>query len=398
MHWTQSLPLTFYEFFCGGGMARAGLGGKWHCVRSNDFDRKKCEVYRENWGSDALIERDVRKLLPSDFPGQADLAWASFPCQDLSLAGSRAGLKGDRSGTFWAFWNLIERLSDEGRSPKMIVLENVHGTLTSHSGRDFAAICSALSRAGYRHGALVIDAAAFVPQSRPRLFVVAVDRGIPIPDGMTRVAPGTWHTQAVVNAHKKLSNAVKQAWLWWDLPPASENRAILADMIEATPTVPWNTHAETKKLLGMMSEKNAAKVADAAESGSRIVGTLYRRTRRDALGRKIQRAECRFDGIAGCLRTPSGGSSRQTILVVHGKTCLSRLMTIRETARLMGLPETYVLPHSYNEGYHVTGDGVVVPVVRHLSMNLLEPVLRGCLRSISVCNALQETLCCPQDG
>jgi DNA (cytosine-5)-methyltransferase 1 len=100
-----------------------------------------------------------------------------------------------------------------------------------------------------------------------------------------------------------------------------------------------------------------------------------KRTRRDDVGRKVQRAEVRFDGVAGCLRTPAGGSSRQTVLFLRGKTYRSRLMTIRETARLMGLPESFVLPVRYNEGYHVTGDGVVVPVVRYLAENLLEPVL-----------------------
>lgn len=125
-------PLNFYEFFCGGGMARAGLGEGWKCVRANDFDPKKCEVYAANWGRDALIEGDVRKLEPSDLPDIADLAWASFPCQDLSLAGTGAGLKGDRSGTFWPFWKLVNHLCEEHRAPRMIVLENVYGTLTAH--------------------------------------------------------------------------------------------------------------------------------------------------------------------------------------------------------------------------------------------------------------------------
>lgn len=64
--------------------------------------------------------------------------WASFPCQDLSLAGMGAGLKGHRSGTFWPFWEIIKKLKDEGRGPKMIVLENVCGTLTSHDVADSA--------------------------------------------------------------------------------------------------------------------------------------------------------------------------------------------------------------------------------------------------------------------
>ena len=96
---------SFYEFFAGGGMARAGLGDGWKCLFANDFDYKKGEAYRRNWGDKELKTLDVGKLKTSDLPGLADLAWASFPCQDSSLAGGGAGLKGDRSGTFWPFWN-----------------------------------------------------------------------------------------------------------------------------------------------------------------------------------------------------------------------------------------------------------------------------------------------------
>ena len=96
----------FYEFFAGGGMARAGLGTGWRCLFANDFDRKKGRIYRENWGDDELKTADVGSLTTNDLPGMADLVWASFPCQDLSLAGGGAGLRGDRSGTFWPFWNL----------------------------------------------------------------------------------------------------------------------------------------------------------------------------------------------------------------------------------------------------------------------------------------------------
>jgi DNA (cytosine-5)-methyltransferase 1 len=107
------------------------------------------------------------------------------------------------------------------------------------------------------------------------------------------------------------------------------------------------------------------------------VGTIYRRTRAAENGRTRQRAEVRFDDIAGCLRTPAGGSSRQTILVVEGTTVRSRLLSPREAARLMGLSDDYRLPERYNDAYHVCGDGVCVPVVRHIAAHLLEPLLRS---------------------
>src|SRR5271168_262666 len=122
-------------------MARAGLGPGWTCRFANDFDPKKGRAYGVNWGDGELAIGDVRHVRMTDLPGRADLAWASFPCQDLSLAGAQAGLGGERSGTFYPFWELMRGLVREGRAPRIIALENVCGALTSHGGRDFQAIC-----------------------------------------------------------------------------------------------------------------------------------------------------------------------------------------------------------------------------------------------------------------
>src|SRR3569623_804091 len=175
-------PSPFYEFFAGGGMARLGLGEGWACAFANDFDPLKAAVYRGNF-ADAeahFHEGDVWKLSPADLPGRADLAWASSPCQDFSLAGARAGLAGGRSSAFFGFWRLIESLHAEGRAPRTVVIETVSGLLTSHGGRDFAALGEALAGQGYRFGALELDAAGFLPQSRPRVFVIAT-RAPPAP-------------------------------------------------------------------------------------------------------------------------------------------------------------------------------------------------------------------------
>lgn len=368
---------SFYEFFAGGGMARAGLGAQWTCLFANDFDPKKAASYSANWGEDHLKIGDVAALKAADLPGTADLAWASFPCQDLSLAGAGAGLKGERSGTFWPFWKLMKALGKEGRAPRLIALENVCGALTSHDKKDFAAIGAALAGAGYWFGALVIDAAHFVPQSRPRLFIIGVHKSIPIPHGLTAAAPGgPWHSSALVEAYGALSKRSRDAWLWWKLPVPPKRSAVFADLVEDEPKgVVWHTRAETQNLLNMMSTVNRAKVALAKKSGSRMVGTIYRRTRKDADDNKVQRAEIRFDDIAGCLRTPAGGSSRQTIMIVEGQSVRSRLLSPREAARLMGLDDSYVLPENYNQAYHLVGDGVVVPVVRFIADNILETVL-----------------------
>ena len=368
---------TFYEFFAGGGMARAGLGPGWTCLFANDFDAKKAASYKANWGAEHFRLGDIHALNPADLPGQADLAWASFPCQDLSLAGMGAGLKGGRSGAFWGFWDLIHALKLERRAPKILVLENVTGALTSKGGKDFAELCKGLRLLGYIFGALTIDAVHFVPQSRPRLFVVAVRKDVEIAPEVTNGEPSlAWASEALLRAHAALPPYLKRDWLWWNLPAPTRRNSSLAQMIEPVPSgVAWHTREETARLIAMMSDANAAKLKAARSFGKAVVGTIYRRTRHDESGAKVQRAEVRFDGIAGCLRTPGGGSSRQTVIVVEGKSVRTRLMSPREAARLMGMPEGYVLPENYNEAYHLLGDGVAAPVVRFLERALLLPLM-----------------------
>lgn len=360
-------------------MVRAALTPHWECLFANDIDKKKAAAYVTNWGSREFKPGDIYDIKIPDLPGVADMAWASFPCQDLSLAGAGAGLKGERSGTFWGFWNAINSLKAKRRAPRVLILENVCGALTSHSGKDFAEICRALASLNYDFGAIVIDAVQFVPQSRPRLFFIAIRNGQRVPSGLKDQMPSAnWHPRALTQAHGLLRSDIRKRWVWWKLQsPPTRNEAFV-DLIEENPSdVDWHTHAQTGQLINLMSAGNRAKVAEAKRLGKFAVGTLYKRTRKDEKGRKVQRAEVRFDDIAGCLRTPAGGSSRQLIIVVEGQSVRSRLISSRETARLMGLPDEYILPENYNDAYHLTGDGVVVPVVKFIARNLVEPILEA---------------------
>ena len=364
---TQKPVLTFYEFFAGGGMARIGLGEGWRCLFANDFDAAKARTYRANFADAGahLREGDVFALTADDLPGQADLAWASSPCQDFSLAGSRAGLAGGRSSAFFGFWRLMQALGAQGRAPRVIVIENVSGLLTSHQGADFTALCAALAGQDYRFGALEIDAARFTPQSRPRVFVIAA-RG-PAQAG----SPSPFQTRAVHAAFDRLPAALQDRWIWWGLGEPALRNTDLAALLEPDAGPVWRSGVQTKALLAQMDEGNRAKVDALAAARGRHAGAGFRRMRKG-----VPRAEVRFDGLAGCLRTPRGGSSRQMLLIVEDGAVKSRWLTAREGARLMGLPDSYVLPAAQSPGLHVIGDGVAIPVVRHLAVNLLEPLLR----------------------
>lgn len=164
------------EFFAGIGLVGLGLeSAGWRMAFANDIDPQKQELFCEHFKTDKgkyLVE-DVHRLGTqiARIPTVA-LATASFPCNDLSLAGSRSGLSGTQSSAFWGFIDVLRGL--ELRRPPLVMLENVVGFLSSHGGKDFEMALLALNNLGYSVDALIIDAVRFVPQSRQRLFVIGL--------------------------------------------------------------------------------------------------------------------------------------------------------------------------------------------------------------------------------
>lgn len=369
----------YLEFFAGGGMVRCGLGPGWRPLLANDVDPKKAAAYRANWGAGELLEADVQRLETADLPGRPALAWASFPCQDLSLAGPGGGLGGARSGVFWGFHRLMAGLRAEGRAPPLVAIENVCGLYSARGGRDLAALLNALVDLGYRPGALVIDAAAFAPQSRPRLFVIALDAAAAPPEALAAASPDPrWSPPGLVEAAARCPASVRRALVWWRLPPPEQAPRRLADIVEPA-AAGWRSPEEVARLKTLCSPRQLSKlaraVAEAASTGRPVYGTMFRRGRPGPEGRTRQRVEWRFDGLAGCLRTPAGGSSRQSLVEVRADGVRVRLFTPREAARLMGLPDSYLLPGTRTDAYRLVGDGVVAPAVAHLRAHLFEPLL-----------------------
>ena len=375
------MPLpTYAEFFAGGGMVRAGLGDSWRCVLANDIDPAKCEAYRANWGSDHLIEGDVAQLDPRSLQRSIDLYWASSPCQDFSLAGKGAGLAGGRSGIFSDWMKIFEVARVSGFAPKLVAFENVTGLVSRNKGRDFSEVLCAFIRQGYRIGAVEINAEHFLPQSRPRVFVIAAHNDLTIADHLIRPEPSLpFHSKGIQTFLKSAAPDIKQSWIWWNLALPGKRTTRLADLLDFSPQNDWMTESQMARLLSLMSEVNVRKLKLVQSQRGTHIGTVYKRGRPDSNGIVRQRAEVRFDGVAGCLRTPAGGSSRQTLLIVGDGQIKGRLLSAREAVRLMGLDDSYQLSNSYNKSYKLAGDGVAVPVVRHLSRFLLQPLIGGTL-------------------
>ena len=377
----MSIRPTAYEFFAGGGLAGLGLSGGdatgFRTIFANDLDAMKARTFRANHPDVAFRQGDVWDLRAADLPARPDLCWASSPCQDVSLAGARGGLEARRSGAFWGFWRLMQALDDEQRAPPIIVLENVSGLLTSGGGRDFAAVCAAMVEAGYQVGALEMDAALWLPQSRPRLFVVAMRIPATVEGGP--VAP--FHSARLIAAHARLPHPVRQRWAWWSLPSPPARNIDLAAVLEPDHAVEWFDAGKAEALLALTGPLHRARLDAMRGEPGRRIGAAYRRVRTEN-GKKVQRLEIRFDGVAGCLRTPAGGSSRQYVVVCEGGDVRVRRLTGRESARLMGVADDYRLPSSESAALKLTGDAVAVPVVRALAQGLLLPALAGA-RSIA---------------
>lgn len=372
----------YYEFFAGVGMARAGLQDDWQCLYANDCDGLKQSTYEKNWRGEVFDQRDVALVGAEDLPDYADLAWASFPCQDLSQAGAKMGIgeaKGTvstRSGAVWPFLDIIRRLGEEGRAPTLLALENVVGLLTANGGADFRALCSALSDIGYRFGAVIADASFFVPQSRPRVFIIAIRKEVPVPAALTTDLPERpWHGQILLRAKASLSPEVAANWIWWSLgAPPPEKQFELRDIVDVSDQAEWNTDEATDRLIAMMSPMQLGRLNQAKAAKETAIGSLYLRMRPGGSGKNVQRAEITFSDTLGCLRTPKGGASRPRILVVDGERVRTRLLTVREAALLMGLDRDFELPLTYNDCFRLIGDGVVPAVVRFLAERLFEPL------------------------
>ena len=359
------------DFFAGSGLVSLGLSEEFRTVWANDNCTKKRRTFVANHAPNTFVSTSVSDLSCYDVPS-ADLAWASFPCQDLSLAGSLGGMQGGtRSGLFWEWIRLLEGMKAQERLPSVLVAENVVGFVVADGGTHFRQAHQALRHLGYRVGGLVLDAKMFLPQSRKRAFLIGALPSIPS-GGLVQAGPSEpFHPRNLVRTSFLIDDP---DWVWWSLPVPKHSKQEFSDLCERH--VPCDPAWKTRELCEMLSPINRRKLDAAIRTHTFLAGTGYKRTRPTEAGGKNQRLEVRFDGTAGCLRTPNGGSSRQTVLIVEQGDVRSRLMTVRECARLMGAPDTYEIRGTYNDGYRAMGDAVAVPVTRWLSKQLLAPLVQ----------------------
>lgn len=346
----SSAPWTMHEFFAGSGLVAYGLKGMFAPVWANDISEQKAAVYEANFGDGHFVLGDIKKVKGNELPF-AHLSWASFPCQDLSLAGSLGGIHAARSGLVWEWLRVLDEMDEK---PKILLLENVSGLLSTNNGDNYRVLHMALVERGYDCGAIMLNASHFVPQSRPRVFVIAVMHGEAIPEELVGAGPCWLHNKAATELGNSLPN-----WIWWQTEKPAKRRSALKDIVETG--VPFDKdHA-----LRLVPARHKTKL----DEHDTVYATGYRRTRYG-----VQQLELRFDGVAGCLRTPEGGSSKQYLVVKANGQTHARLLTVREAARLMGAPDSFILPGSYNDGYKAMGDAVAMPVAQFIGERFLTKI------------------------
>jgi len=356
-------PIRVLEFFAGIGLVRLAVERQgMKVVFANDIDADKLQMYEANFAATDFKLGDIHDLRARNIP-DCELATASFPCTDLSIAGAMNGI---HSGESSAFWGLIKLLREmKSRRPPFILLENVPGFLMSHNGQDFESAMLALNELDYAVDAFFVDAASFVPQSRLRLFVVG-----------RREAPGSSSFELIHSAARPQSliqfivSHPELRWSLRPLPPPPTRKSTLASIIEDLPDgdSAWWNQERADYFMNQLSDRHAGVAQGMIASRTISYATAFRRVRH---GRSM--AEIRSDGVAGCLRTPKGGSGRQILFKGGRGRYQVRLLTSRECARLQGVPDDYKITVPLNQALFGFGDAVCVPVIEWIATNYLAP-------------------------
>jgi len=332
-------------------------------VWANDIEPIKHRLYAANFADDHYALGDVRDIHGGDLP-EINLATASFPCTDLSLAGWRRGLAGEQSGMFWEFARILDEMAD--RRPSLVLLENVPGFVTSRGGKDMLAVVERLNTLGYICDIFQMDARGFVPQSRPRLFIVG---------SITRIARRPVKVDEI-RTQRIIEFALAYPWLElqaMSMPLPAPSGSCFADVVERLPSSSpqWWVEERQAAFTRSLSPVQAKRLEHIRQGARMTWRTAYRRTRDG-----VAMWEIRSDQIAGCLRTAKGGSSKQAVVEAGRDNVRVRWMTAREYARLQGVPDSFNFGGvPANQVMFGFGDAVCVSVVAWIAEHYLKPLL-----------------------
>ncbi len=396
------------------GLERAGMEVRWQC----EIDANAQSVLRRRF-PDAALYDDVTTL--GGDVERVDLICGGFPCQDLSVAGRRAGLAGKRSGLFYEFM----RIADEC-APAWVLIENVPGLLSSNGGRDMGAVLGTLGKLGYGWAYRVLDAQYLgVAQRRRRVFIVGclgdAARAAQVlfePESCAGDPPpsreaGARVTQSLTGNASSSScgnpddNRAQAGFLVPAVPPALVRRhakgadsdatdCLIAQALKAhhygqgpefnyvahsltaeghdasedgtergTPLVAFSCKDYAQDAGGLAPTlRSMNNVGGNANGGGQLAVAFTERTRTE--GRTF---ECQEE-LSYALTNPGAGGRSHCRSTAQGMSV--RRLTPTECERLQGFPDGWTEGQSDSARYRQLGNAVCVPVARWIGRRIME--------------------------
>jgi DNA (cytosine-5)-methyltransferase 1 len=307
----KSKKLTFIDLFAGIGGIRLGFEqAGFRCVYSNERDKSAAATYATNHGNDIEV-KDIREVDEKDIPHH-DILCAGFPCQPFSRAGVSARVSSHRKHGFEdkdqgvMFFEIIRIL--RYHRPKAVFLENVSNFERHDKGNTLRIVREELEALGYTLSAKVIDASLLVPHRRKRIYMVALKKSV------------------------------------FRFPEIEQKQHCLSDILEkkapdiyTISNLLWKSHQE-------------------------------RTIRNKKKGNGFAHYLIDPKGVANTLTSRYGKDGRENLVPQKGKN--PRMLTPRECARLMGFPESFILPATKTPAYRQFGNSVCVPVIKTLATSL----------------------------
>jgi len=315
------------------GFDRAGM----QCAMQVERDKNALSVLSKHWPNVPKLE-DVHEVTTRIAPA-IDLICGGFPCQDVSVAGKRKGLAGERSGLWFEFRRIIDELK-----PGWVVIENVPGLLSSNGGRDMGTIVGNLAEFGYWWAYRVLDAQYYgVPQRRRRVFIVA--------------SLGTGSPQEVLFEPESSP---------WDTPPRRETRSHIAaatqhgfnnfgikNIAGALSTSGQRIDDDTETFIANTFNGDTGGADDNDAQGNHLV-TCF--TPWDNQTKRIHNPALPAPTLAG---SDGGGGQRFPYFATQIGV---RRLTPLECERLQGFPDGWTAGQSDSARYRQLGNAVAVPV------------------------------------
>jgi DNA (cytosine-5)-methyltransferase 1 len=368
---------THAEFFAGVGGVSYGLN-HFSTIWANDICSMKERTYMHNHNEVEFICDDINNITAIDIP-DTTLVSATYPCTNTSCAGDRAGLLGVKSGVVYKWLELMKAKGGASKHP-FAMLENPTGLIARNQGRDMRELISQLNGLGYAVNLMVVDAKHFVPQSRPRIFINCIDSKIQ----SNKIASVT--SPLDLPQCKNLMTNPLRKWITKNLDlnivnvetgPLPTRTSQLESLIDFNDhnIDNWADDDFKEELVRLLVGKQLEKFHKLVNSPFKTVSTVARRGRKHANGKSFNATEINVSGVAPAQRPYKGGSSRCWVLVAGQGSYDFKVVTPRESARLMGFDDAFILPSNAKEAYQCTGDSVVPQAVMWVEKNVFKPLL-----------------------